>query len=154
MKRSTFVLILAFAVSCTTRHRLAQSDRTGCEACMINMLRWYADLDEQARLGIHPLPANVSAKNARSLGWVCVSGKLPFEFITPASNAPPVFVDPNPHISGYVVVYGRDKVAIVPDDSFDRFMSALKKGRVELRSAWITRGDSLWWGPGGRPLGR
>lgn len=109
---------------------------------MLNMLVAYVHLGTYLKATGH-YPDHITAAEARRNGWICVTDKSAYDYVLPGVRVPPVLIDLNPHVSGYIVVYGEDSIAVIPDEDYATFRAELKRGNLNIRSSWKKAGAAL-----------
>ena len=112
---------------------------------MLKMLTTYVYLETCVKQ-FGQYPSYVTEDQARTNGWTCITGRSFFKYVLPGPGISPVLVDPNPHLSGYIVVYGDGKVAVIPEKDFGSFFAGLNGGQVSISASWKRQGERLRYG--------
>jgi len=138
----SFVLALIVAGCGSQRHPPSTLRTFPPHQCVVKMLAKYSQLEIYLRT-FGTYPERVTQEQARKNQWTCVTGESPYEYVFLGPAHLPMLIDPTPHSTGYIVVYGRNDVAVIPETEYPRFRSDLKRGKGKIKPAWVERGNML-----------
>jgi len=137
----SFVFALMVA-GCGSQRHPPSTLRTNPNECVVNMLFTYGQLEFYLRT-FGRYPERVTEEEARKNRWTCARGNTPYEYVFLSPVQLPMLIDATPHSSSYVVVYGRNDVAVIPETEYPRFRSDLKRGKGKIKPAWVERAKML-----------